>query len=325
MHPGVALPPLGIAEVGLAEVLLEQGKLDIAMEHAAAGSELCLQLGHVRWQVTGLAVLARVLQVRGAYDEARTRLNQAFALLRDPDAWTDLQTPLAVEQARLQLSLGDVAGLERWLERRGIREDAQPTFKQEREYLLLARSRIGGGEAGRALAPLQRMREIAEFQERTGSVREIRVVEAAAFDALGEQARALAALTEALGMAEPEEHIRIFVDAGAPLCKLLEKLMQRREGGGRFIQRVHGALAGGPPAEATRSPKTAMAALVDPLSERELEVLGLLATGMSNQQIAEQLVVSMDTVKKHVSHILGKLEAASRTQAVARARELAIL
>jgi LuxR family transcriptional regulator, maltose regulon positive regulatory protein len=325
LHPGVALPPLGIARVGLAEVVLEQGRLDTAQEHAAAGAELCLQLGHVRWQVTGLAVLARVLEVRGAYDEARSRLNQAFALLKDPDAWTDLQTPLAVEQARLQLSLGDMAGLERWLDRREIREDAEPNFKQEREYLLLARSLMARGDPGRALALLQRMREVAESQARGGSVREIRVLEAAAFDALGEQALAIAALAQALAMAEPEEHLRIFVDGGARLRKLLEKLTQRRDGGGGFIQRVYGIVSSGTPAESASNPKAAMAALVDPLSERELEVLGLLATGMSNQQIAEELVVSMDTVKKHVSHILAKLDAASRTQAVARARELAIL
>jgi ATP/maltotriose-dependent transcriptional regulator MalT len=103
---------------------------------------------------------------------------------------------------------------------------------------------------------------------------------------------------------------------------LLEKLMQRQNG--RFIRHVHGILRGGPPVETSSNPKLGSATLADPLSGRELEVLELLATGMTNQQIADELVVSVDTVKKHVSHIFGKLDAATRTQAVARARDLAI-
>jgi LuxR family maltose regulon positive regulatory protein len=195
---------------------------------------------------------------------------------------------------------------------------------REREYVLLARVLLARAEAVRALSLLQQMREIAVRQERRGSVREIRTLEAVALDMLGEQAHAAAALTDALAMAEPEEHIRIFVDAGLPLRTLLETLM--RHHGGSFIQRVYGIVSSSRPPEtpSAGNARSAAAPLVDPLSERELEVLGLLASGMSNQQIADELVISLDTVKKHVSHILGKLDAASRTQAVARARELAI-
>jgi LuxR family maltose regulon positive regulatory protein len=189
--------------------------------------------------------------------------------------------------------------------------------------LLLARSLIAGGEASRALALLRRMREVANFQERGGSVREMLVLEAVALDTLGDQPHAVATLRDVLRMAEPEDHVRIFVDGGPRLRPLLETLMQRQSG--TFIRRVHAIVSGRPPAATSSSPNTGSAALVDPLSQRELEVLGLLATGMSNQQIAAELVVSVDTVKKHVSHILGKLDAATRTQAVARARELAVL
>jgi LuxR family maltose regulon positive regulatory protein len=323
MYPGATVPAIGIAEVGIAEALLEQGKLDAALDHAAAGSDLCQQLGYVRWQVTGLTVMARVLHARGADAEAQSRLDQAFALVNEPDAWTDLMNPLAVEQARLRLSLGDTPAVEQWLERRGIHDGAQPDFMREREYLLLGRGLIARGEPRRALALLQRMGEIASSQQRGGSVREIHVLEAVAFEGIGDQAHATAALRDALSMAEPEQHLRIFVDAGTRLRPLLEKLMQRQ--GGRFVQYVHGMLARGRPVQTASSPTVGSATLVDPLSERELEVLGLLATGISNQQIAAELVVSVDTVKKHVSHILGKLDATTRTQAVARARELTIL
>lgn len=137
--------------------------------------------------MTGLAVLARVLRVRCEDAQAQSSLDQGFALFDEADAWTDLMNPLAVEQARLQLSLGDTARLERWLDRRNMRDDAHPDFMREREYLLLTHSLIADGEPRRALALLQRMREVAESQDRGGSVREIRVMEAAALDTLGEQ------------------------------------------------------------------------------------------------------------------------------------------
>jgi LuxR family maltose regulon positive regulatory protein len=124
-------------------------------------------------------------------------------------------------------------------------------------------------------------------------------------------------------MAEREEHVRIFMDARVGLRPLMKKLMQRQSG--HFVQQVHAILTSGTLVETASNPKVGSASLMDPLSERELEVLELLATGMSNQQIAAELVVSVDTVKKHVSHILAKLDAATRTRAVARARELAIL
>jgi hypothetical protein len=107
----------------------------------------------------------------------------------------------------------------------------------EREYLLLAHSLIAAGEPGRALGARQRMRDLAESQDRAGSVREIRMREAAASAGLGGQSDALAALRDAFGMAEPGEHVRIFMDAGVGLRLSAEKLMHRQNG--RFIQHVH--------------------------------------------------------------------------------------
>ena len=124
----------------------------------------------------------------------------------------------------------------------------------------------------------------------------------------------------------------MFVDEGAPLASLLGTLLAVESRGGLarqlppdYLRRLTDAFQRAGVASSRPGRRGAVPGLVEPLSERELEVLGLLATGRSNQQIAEELVVVLDTVKKHVSRILAKLGVANRTQAVARARELQLL
>jgi LuxR family transcriptional regulator, maltose regulon positive regulatory protein len=191
-------------------------------------------------------------------------------------------------------------------------------------------------EAERALGLLARLHAQAMAQGRTGSLIELETLRALALDATGDRAAALAALAEALALACPEGHVRVFVDEGAPMASLLNRLAAahrtgrapppgtvRPDGLDRLLQ----AFQPGTP-RAGRHPKRGRAAgegSVELLSDRELQVLELLATGKSNQEIAEELVVVLDTVKKHVGHILDKLGAANRTQAVARARVLGLL
>jgi LuxR family maltose regulon positive regulatory protein len=154
-----------------------------------------------------------------------------------------------------------------------------------------------------ALRLLGRLGELAAAQGRMGNLIEVRVLQALALAARGEEPAALNALAEALTLAAPEGHARVFLDEGAPLAALLDRLAVRPRKGA----------------------SVAMAGLVEPLSARELEVLGLLAAGRTNREIAEELVVALDTVKKHVSHVLDKLGAGNRTEAVARARQLGLL
>jgi LuxR family transcriptional regulator, maltose regulon positive regulatory protein len=181
---------------------------------------------------------------------------------------------------------------------------------------------------------LGRLQDLAAAQRRRGSLIEIQALQALARHAAGDQPGALATLAEALALAAPEGYLRVFLDEGAPMAALFGRLATTPA-------RVH-AVPGVPRAHLGRlleafeqdglavlprpRPGGAVApGLVEPLSARELEVLGLLATGRSNRAIAEELVVSLDTVKRHVSHVLDKLQAANRTQAVARARELGLL
>ena len=138
---------------------------------------------------------------------------------------------------------------------------------------------------------------------------------------------AVTVLAEALLLAYPQGHVRVFADEGPPMAALLGRLIAAQRTGQAaadvplgYLARLQKAFGPGRP-----GPDPVPAGIVDPLTSRELEVLGLLAAGRSNQAIAGQLVVTLDTVKKHVGHVLGKLGAANRTEAVARARELNLI
>ena len=154
-----------------------------------------------------------------------------------------------------------------------------------------------------------------------------------ALAASGEEAAAVAALAETLTLACPQGYVRVFADEGPPMAALLARLIAAQRSGGTaaevplgclaWLQRAFGAQDIVP--DAGRGGITAVPGLVEQLTSRELEVLEMLAAGRSNQDIAGQLVVTLDTVKKHVSHVLGKLGAANRTEAVARARELSLI
>jgi ATP/maltotriose-dependent transcriptional regulator MalT len=185
----------------------------------------------------------------------------------------------------------------------------------------------------RALPLLERLHHLAVAQERLGSRIEVRVLQSLALAAGDEEAGALDALAEALALAWPEGYLRVFVDEGTPMADLLGKLVasgrrQPAPAGGvppTYLRQLPEAFeqdAAAATVPARHGAAAAVPRLAEPLSDREREVLALLAAGRSNQQIANELFLALDTVKKHVSHILDKLGAGNRTQAVTRAREL---
>jgi len=189
------------------------------------------------------------------------------------------------------------------------------------EYMVWARILIAQGRLDEATRLLQRLLETAEVGERTSSVIEILMLQALAFQAGGDTDRAMAALERALSLAEPGGFIRIFVDEGTPMETLLKRM--KVEGGGmkEYVRKLLAAFADKEfhPLSLSSQP------LIEPLSERELEVLQLLAKGLTNPEIAARLYLSLNTVKVHTRNIYGKLGAHNRTQAVARARALGIL
>ena len=322
----------GPAHVGLAQVLYERDELTAALDHATQGVTLCRQLTFTQSVATGLALMARIRHAQGDAAGALEAMGEAGQAGLSPQVIT-LFNPVPSQRARLLLAQGDVRAAAQWTAAAGLSSDDEPDYPREPGYLVLARVLLARGDPGPALTLLGRLLDAAAGQDRAGSIVEIQALRALALAACRDHASALGALTEALTLGCRHGYVRVFADEGAPMRALLSQLPAARPGQPPAAPGIEpGYLAaleracGQPAAAAPPSPAAGAApGLIEPLTGRELEVLRLLADGKSNQRIAHDLVVALDTVKKHVTHVLGKLGAANRTEAVARARQLGLI
>ena len=324
------LPVAGTAYVGLGEVAYQRNDLGTALRHVTKGIELCQQLAWPPPLGSGLVRLAWIRQATGDPAGALDAIDEAMQAAPGPPG---LLNPVPAQRARLLLAQGDLNGAARWTAERGLTADDQPDYPSEPGHLVLARVLLAQARPGPALALLDRLYAAAAAQDRGGSLIEIGALRALALAASGDADRAVDALADVLTLACPQGYVRVFADEGPPMAALLARLIAARRSGGAAaevplgclarLQRSLGAQDVVP--DAGRGGVTAVPGLVEQLTGRELEVLEMLAAGRSNQAIAGQLVVTLDTVKKHVSHVLGKLGAANRTEAVGRARELSLI
>jgi LuxR family transcriptional regulator, maltose regulon positive regulatory protein len=323
------LPAAGIAHVGMAEVAYQRGELDTALRHVSEGIALARQLSYTQPLATGLATLAWIRQANGEPAEAVRAIEEAERVAPEPGV-TGLLNPVPSLRARLLLAQGDAAAAARWAWRRGLGPEDEPSYPREPEYLVLVRVLLAQDLPDRALRLLDRLGDAAAAQRRPGSLIEIQALQALALAAAGDEAAAVAMLAEALTAAHLQGYVRVFADEGPPMATLVGRLVAQRAeppaAGGvplDYLARLLRAFDAGHARQGGAA--TVAAGMVESLTEREVEVLGLLAAGRSNQRIADELVVTLDTVKKHVSHLLDKLGAANRTEAVARARELGLI
>ena len=308
----------------------QQNEMDVARRHVTEGITLCRRFVYTTPLATGLATLAWIRQAEGDPAGALDAMGDAE---RAAPGLAGLLNPVPVQRARLLLAQGDVAAAARWTQENGLGAGEEPGYHQEPTHLVLARVLLAQGLPGQALALLARLHAAAVGQGRTGSIIEIQALHALALAASGDQPSAVAALAETLAVACRQGYVRVFADEGAPMAALLGRVVtaQRAEHAAarcvplgylaQLLRAFDAKHARPDPGGGT----AAVPRLVEPLTSRELEVLRLLAAGSSNQAIARELVVTLDTVKKHVGHVLGKLGAANRTEAVARARELSLI
>jgi LuxR family maltose regulon positive regulatory protein len=325
-------PHLGMAHVGLAEVLYERDELAAALDHATRGVALCRQLAFTPPLAAGLAILARIRQAHGDAAAAMAAMGEAGQAEPSPQV-VALLNPVPAQRARLLLAQGDVTAAGQWAKAAGLSPEDEPDYPHEPAYLLLARVLLAQDRPGPALTLLERLLAIAASQGRTGSVIEIQALRALALAARGDHAGALGALAETVTLARPQGYVRVFADEGAPMRALLTRLSAARKDHRApprhidpdYLAGLLRACGQAGAAAPSRRAAAALPGLPEPLTGREMEVLRLLAAGRSNQRIAHELVVALDTVKKHVTHILGKLGAANRTEAVARARQLGLI
>jgi LuxR family maltose regulon positive regulatory protein len=325
-------PHLGLAHAGLAQVLYERNELAAALDHATRAVTLCRQLAYTPPLATGLAVVARIRHAHGDAAGARDAIREAGQAGLSPQV-TALLNPVPAQRALLLLAQDDVDAAAQWATAVGLIPDDEPDYPREPAHLVLARVLLAQNNPAAALTLLQRLADAAASQDRVGSIIEIGALRALALAACGAHAGAAGALTEALTLARRHGYVRVFADEGAPMRALLTQLPVARPGQQDAADRIDpgylaAVLRACGPAGAVPQRIRADAAppgLAEPLTDREMEVLRLLAAGRSNQRIAHDLVVALDTVKKHVTHLLGKLGAANRTEAVARARELGLI
>ncbi len=344
-----AIPLAALGHFGLAQVLVEWDELDAAEAHIEAALAQAQQLANSLILLAVYLGLARLQQSRGDDAAALESLDRA-----DDKASDSYLAPLMLAytgtlRVRLWIRRGALSSVADWVERyrRGARQLADSNM-----YLLQMEA-IGQAALMRALIALGRPREALVQTEplyRTfeaaglgGLLIELSLLEALARDALGEEGVALAALARSLARAAPEGYTRLYVDEGPSVARLLARLkgvLARQDGAAlpavpaAYLDRLlaacgrSGEQAAPPPspAVAARPPEARQGSpLVEPLSEREREVLGLVAAGLTNQEIAAALVVELSTVKTHLLRLYGKLGVHSRTQALNRARELNLL
>jgi LuxR family maltose regulon positive regulatory protein len=320
-------PAAGIVHIGMADLRYERDDLDGAERELNIGVELAERIGEVGTLVWAYVTLSRTRRARGDEEHALEMAREAERVARDSGA--DLQIAVAASwMARLRLARGDLAEAAAFEQERaaGAGNAAGAAWMVDR--ITSARLLHARGRYDEALRLLDGLQEAAETAGRTSDLIETLALRALALWARGEKERAVGTLTRALALAEPEGYVRTFVDEGAPMADLLSAVLEARRGGhldaaGRvstpYLVKLLAALAqeaGGP---------TAAGRLPEPLRERELEVLALIAAGKSNKEIAGTLFVSMGTVKTHINNLYRKLDVGSRTQAVARAREMGVL
>jgi LuxR family maltose regulon positive regulatory protein len=340
---GLRLPIAGEALIGLGELAREWNDLDMATRYLTEGIELSGRLGQAR-ALEGYIYLAHVRQAQGDVDGAREAIEKARRLAIEFDA-TDLDDIMVgFHQAQLWITQGNLKAARRWTEERGLDGGIGParlrladTFVQDRmrkyEQLVLARLLIAEERPAEALALLDEVLPTVNRRGRIGRVIEIHVLKALAFQALGDEIQAMGALERALSLAQPQGYVRLFVDAGPEMGLLLRRALSRgiapeyvRELLAVFDRESLGfQVSCFEPVSAPVVQPGPETQLIEPLSEREIEVLRLLTTGLSSTEIAEELVISANTVRFHTKNIYGKLGVHRRSDAVDRARGLGLL
>lgn len=316
---GRRLPAAAMALFGLGMIDYEWNELQPAEEHTLQARELACQWGHLATLAGSQIMLYRIWQAQGRPDSAQEALHEAQRLARDHVLAPRVTAWLEAFRVRSWLSQAKLDIARNWVESSGFTADDNSSYLHDAVYQALVRVYLATQETDQALPIIERLRETAESAGRMGSLVETLALEALVQRAAGNIPQALVALETALFLAQPEGFVRIFVDEGPPMRELLRHAASR----GIEPQYVAFLLEAFPLAsDNTPAPEQP---LIDPLSERELEVLSLISAGLSNQAVADELVISLGTVKAHTASIYRKLNVNSRTQATARARELRLL
>jgi LuxR family maltose regulon positive regulatory protein len=312
-------PPLGgIAQIGLGLNHWDRWELDPARHRLKTGIDLARQTGAQIMEALAAGTLATLAHHQGQAQQARAWLNHTLALT-DRLAYTEALGYARLVDAQCRILSGDMDALAQWLADGQAPDRISPALSAHLDQVV-AQARLLLGDARSALDDLSRVRHTASEAGWTLRLVEALVLEAQAYQELGNQRQALSTLQTALEKSWPERFARPFAQASAlhPLLPELARSSLAPEPRA-FVEAILTALD--LPVQLPPSPP----GLLDPLTDRELDVLRLLPTDLSTAQIADQLVSSYHTVRTHLKHIYSKLDAHSRHEAVTRARDLGLL
>lgn len=306
-------PTASPAHNTLGVLFYEWNDLASAVRHLQTGIEQSAYIGNWMVQCEGLRSLALLHLASGEIEAAESTLQKAHQLAQTHEVNPPTRLRNAACQVQISLAQDDLDSAQFWADQ--ISEPADASLLYPSLGLTPARMLLARHEKNLAAQELEELYRTASKHRFGSGMIEIRALQALAAEGPGE---ALHILREALNMGRPEGFIRTFLNKGEAMEHLLER---SKPGAGElkpYIQTLLSSFGG-----AAR--ETKIQPLVEPMSERELEILRLLAQGLSNSEIAGRLIISVGTVKSHVHHILEKLGCDSRLQAVAKAREMGLL
>ena len=325
----------GIDRIGLGDVLREWNDLEVASQLVCAGLQVAEAGGDFTFVRDGYIACARLGQARGDLDCALDFIRKAEGIARRSSSNYDMVLT-AAWRARLNVMLGNRAAARHWLQTSGLDPGDDLRFLNEFEYLTLARVFLAHNELNQATRLLDRMLSAAECAGRRGRVIEILALQALTWQARDDMERATQRLEQALVLAEPEGYVRTFADEGEQMRCLLQHVYSRGvlpEYVTRLLAAFRGSVTTANTATDKAPSRQIRSSITRPdysqpkklLNEREIEILHLIAAGLTNLEIAHELVFAESTVKWHAGHIYRKLGVRNRTQALARAKELGLL
>jgi LuxR family maltose regulon positive regulatory protein len=328
---GRRLSAHGHVSIQLCRVFRERNDLDLARKYAEEGLTLCEEWGQAESLMRSYIAHAEILQAYGDSDGSIRFIQKARQLASDLSPWYEVRS--AAWEAHLRLLQGDLTYALEWLNDQDLIINDEIEFQDFETQFPIVRTLIMHGRQlpkSESLPPLiqaieflERMRSTAE-NSGAGRYRiEIMILTSLAQDALGETERALSTLKKALTLAEPEASIRAFVDGGEPVRLLLCEL-EKQKTSVPYARKVLQSMGDQEEIGITAGVGSTES-LIEPLTEREMDVLRLLATHLSSTEIADQLVIAASTVRSHIKNIYSKLRVHSRTEAVEKAREIGLL
>lgn len=328
------IPAAAMGQTMLGRVLYERNDLAGAQEALAPSVGQLVGFSFKRPQIFALVLLARVLQALGEAGEARERMDRAWHVIHKAHL-KQIMIPAAALRARMLLQMGDLETAAQWAAAVAVPAAGSLNPALEYDYLTVARVWLAQGRTTEARQLLARLLPPAEAAGRMARAIEILALLAVEAWARHDQAAAMALVERALALGEPEGFVRSFLDEGQPMREVIGAW--RLEIGRRddptephrrlltYADRLLAAFPAGPTQARISPAPPGDTHLKEPLRDREMEVLRLIAQGYSNHEIASKLVVGLSTVKTHVNNLFRKLDVTSRTQAIARARELGLL